>query len=115
MTATVIHVKPHEVEHGDLLFGRTWTPVDSILLDCSDGQDWVYGDEHGRTIARCKVWAQVQVIRDLPGEVSTSSMLSACPAVPSEEAEHPSRSASSLDDCPPHGITRSHGLLTVVQ
>jgi hypothetical protein len=115
MTATVIRVAPHEVEHGDLLFGRTWRPVDSILLDCSDGQEWCYGDEHGRTIARCKVWAQVQVIRDLPGEVSTQSLAPTCPAVPVGESADPSSALSPTDDCPPHGITRSHGLLVVVR
>ena len=115
MTANVLRVKPHEVEHGDLLFGRTWTPVDSILLDCSDGQEWIFGDQHGKTIARCKVWASVQVIRDLPGEVSTQSLASACPVVPVGEVADPSSAASPTDDCPPHGITRAHGLLTVVR
>jgi hypothetical protein len=145
MTATVIHVRAHEVEHGDLLFGRTWRPVDSILLDCSDGQEWCYGDEHGRTIARCKVWASVQVIRDLPGEVEAQSLAHPCPAVPVGEVAGPSPAISPADEivgaesasreaartprgsgvsaptfiepdpASPHGITRSHGLLTVVQ
>ena len=113
MTANVMRVKPHDVNHGDLLFGRTWRPVDSILLDCSDGQEWVYGDEHGKTIARVKVWATVQVIRDLPSEALTSPH--ACSVAPVGEVADPSSAASLADDCPPHGITRSHGLLTVVR
>jgi hypothetical protein len=112
MVMRVMTVSPHDVEHGDLLFGRTWRPVDSILLDCSDGQEWVYGDEHGATIARCKVWGTVQVIRDLSGEVEAVPP-SPCPAVPSEEAVDPSSTASSLDDCSPRGIARRHGLFVV--
>jgi hypothetical protein len=114
MTATVIRVAPSDVEHGDLLFGRTWTPVDSILLDCSDGQEWVYGDSAGRTIARCKVWASVQVIRDLPGEASTQSLASACPVAPVGEIVDPSSAVSPTDDCDPRGIRRTHGLYVVV-
>ena len=114
MTAAVLRVAPHDVQHGDLLFGRTWTPVESILLDCSDGQDWVYGDAHGRTIARCKVWASVQVIRDLSGTVEAVSAAS-LPDGPGPGEGTPSRALPpGSDDCPPRGIARRHGLLVVV-
>jgi hypothetical protein len=114
MTSHVIRVAPHEVEHGDLLFGRTWRPVDSILLDCSDGQEWIFGDEHGRTIARCKVWGSVQVIRDLPGEALTQSLASACLAAPVPEVG--TRPADLRADwCNPRGIARRHGHLEIVE
>jgi hypothetical protein len=64
----VVTVDAHEVQAGDVVFGRQWTPVERVVFRGSDG-DWLYlGRRHGGPavpIRTVPLFGRVQVIRQV--------------------------------------------------
>lgn len=57
----LLQVRPHEVEHGDVILGFR-SPVESVLYHGNDGC-WYYADRLGTILCRRPSWAMVNVIR----------------------------------------------------
>ena len=110
---TALLVDPADVEHGDLVAGRT---VAEILLDCADGRTWELRDQAGAVIALVPVGGQVEVERGLPGGEAPRP----APSPGDTGRGHPSQQGSpptgyiEPDPCNPRGIVRRHGLYLVV-
>jgi hypothetical protein len=111
MRTDFVTVEPHEVCHGDILAGVPGAkdrPIDSILMDGNDGW-WIYASQ-GRILDRRAPWSRVQVVREVvPGEVAPA----ASPGTPAAWAGT-NANGGNLDDCPPHGLVRRHGMYVVV-
>lgn len=63
--ASIVSVRPHEVERGDFLVGLPRTQVDGVLFDGATGR-WLYADARGILFASRNPWEQVQVVRGAP-------------------------------------------------
>lgn len=107
----ILTVDVRDVEHGDAIYPQT-VPIGSILLDCSDGLHWVFADDRGRILARRDAGSRVQVRR---GEFVSGEEPPGVPTSPGAAHAGANANGGNLDDCPPHGITRRHGLYEVTR
>lgn len=85
---TVLTVRPHEVDAGDILVGFPRKPIAVVLLDCGvSPASWLYYGFDGYLVARRSLDAAVQVIRG----------------------------ATPGDECPPYGLERPRRHLEAVR
>lgn len=140
--APVTSVEVHDLQWGDRLAGVPGQPAVGSLVYVGP-RGWVIGDDHGIEIVRRPLGARVQIVAGERQGKSRFPVSIPTPATPDADVEcgtgndrkgdpFPALSdsttasggeaclapamtlpAASTDDCPPHGITRSHGLWLV--